>query len=272
MIPFSVLMSVYFREKPDYLRQSLDSVFGQTLLPNEVVLVEDGPLTPELNEVIDTYQAAHPELKVVPLEKNGGLGNALNEGIKHCTYDVIARMDTDDICKPWRFERQMAFLEEHPEVDICSSWIDEFEDSPTNIITQRRLPEQHDDIVKYAKKRCPINHPTTVYRKAKVLAAGGYGAFPEDYYLWVRMIMTGCRFYNLQESLLWFRYSSEVTRRRGGWSYTRSEIRAQVNIYKTGFLSFPQFATNLTIRIIVRLMPLPIRNYIYQNLLRKKQN
>ena len=123
---FSVLLSVYRKEQPAYLRQSLDSIFTQTLLPDEVVLVKDGPLTDALDEVAEDYCRKYPVIRVVPLSENQGLGRALNEGLKHCSYDLVARMDTDDVAKPERFEKQIAVFCAHPEMDVVGAWIDEF--------------------------------------------------------------------------------------------------------------------------------------------------
>ncbi len=269
MTNFSVLLSVYRKERASWLRESLESVFGQTVRPSEVVLVEDGPLTAELDAVVGEFVRREPCLKVVKLSVNGGLGAALNEGLKHCTHELVARMDTDDICKPNRFERQLAVFSEHPEVDICSAWIDEFETDKEHVTSRRLLPERHEDIVRYAKSRCPVNHVAVVYKKSVVLGLGGYQGFPEDYYLWVRMIMNGCRFYNVQESLLWVRFSTDVLRRRGGWSYAKDDLRAQWNFRKAGFLSWPEFLRNAAIRGVVRLMPNGVRTFIYKHLLRR---
>ncbi len=266
---FSVLLSVYRKERASWLRESLESVFGQTVRPSEVVLVEDGPLTAELDAVVGEFVRREPCLKVVKLPVNGGLGAALNEGLKHCTHELVARMDTDDICKPNRFERQLAVFRKHPEVDICSAWIDEFETDKEHVTSRRLLPERHEDIVRYAKSRCPVNHVAVVYKKSVVLGLGGYQGFPEDYYLWVRMIMNGCRFYNVQESLLWVRFSTDVLRRRGGWSYAKDDLRAQWNFRKVGFLSWPEFLRNAAVRGVVRLMPNGARTFIYKHLLRR---
>lgn len=265
---FSVLLSIYIKEQPVYLKESLDSLFKQTLPPDEIVLVKDGPLTPELDKVITEYQSQHPTLKVIPLSKNQGLGKALNEGLKHCSYDLIARMDTDDIAKPDRFEKQIKVFQEHPEIDICSAWIEEFEGTPDNILATRKLPETHEEILKYAKHRCPINHPVVMYKKSAVLKAGGYNGFPEDYRLWINMLMTGARFYNIQESLLYFRFSSAMVKRRGGWKYAMADAKSQWDFYRTGFLNLPDLIYNITVRISVRIVPNSLRSFIYKNFLR----
>lgn len=268
---FSVLLSLYYKETDSFLRESLDSVFNQTRIPNEIILVEDGPLTPELYATVEFYANKYPQIKVVPLEKNGGLGAALNEGLKHCTNELVARMDTDDICKPYRFERQLKEFELNPKLDVCGSWIDEFIDDIHHVKSQRRLPEKHEDIFKYAKGRCPVNHPTVMYKKSKVLAVNGYQGFPEDIHLWVKMLMNNCQFYNIQESLLWFRTSPDLYKRRGGWKYAKQDANAQWSFYKYGFISFPTFIKNTLIRCSVRIMPNQLRAWIYNTLLRKKK-
>lgn len=268
---FSVLLSLYYKESPLFLQESLNSIFNQTLLPNEIVLVEDGPLTPKLYKVLDDFTNHHTEIKRVVLEKNGGLGNALNEGLKHCSYELVARMDTDDICKSERFAKQVAFMEQHPEVDIVGAWIDEFQGNISNVISTRKLPQYSNDIREFGKKRCPMNHPVTMFRKEAVLAAGGYLPFPffEDYYLWVRMILNGATMYNIQESLLYFRFSPEMFKRRGGWRYARLEIRFQRHIYKLKYIKFYTMISNICIRMATRIVPNGIRSWIYKKLLRK---
>lgn len=268
---FSVLMSVYIKEHPSFLRQSLDSVFCQTLPPDEVVLIEDGPLTDELHGVIAEYRDKHPELKVYPQEHNAGLGSALNIGLKLCTNDLVARMDTDDISKPERFKTQIDWMEQHPETDICGSWIDEFMGDVSNVISSRRPPRDHKDIVNFARRRNPLNHPTVVFRRKAVEAAGGYQHFYlfEDYYLWIRMIMAGSRFHNIQQSLLYFRMSDDMFLRRGGLKYTRSEIRLQHQLHQIGFIGWGTMMRNIAYRTVVRNMPNKLRRLVYITLLRR---
>lgn len=268
---FSVLVSVYYNENPQYFRQCLDSLFDQSLQPSEVVLVKDGKLTPELDEVITEYTAKYEGVKVVSLEHNLGLGKALNEGLKYCSYDIVARMDTDDIAKPYRFEKQMAVFEAYPEIDVVGAWIDEFEGDISNIVSTRKLPELHSDILRYAKSRCPMSHPVVMFKKHAVAAVGGYIHFPffEDYYLWVRMLLKGAKFYNIQESLLYFRFSSDMFKRRGGWKYAIDELRFQRQMRGMEFISFSQYMKNILLRFITRILPNALRTELYKKLLRK---
>lgn len=270
-MPFSVLMSLYYKEHPDYLRQSLDSIFNQTIKPDEVVLVKDGPITEQLDKVLDEYEKLHPELKIVPLEINSGLGKALNEGLKYCTYDLVARMDTDDIAKPDRFEKQIKLFDLYPQADAVSAWIDEFRDNPDNIISTRRLPEFPFELYKFGKKRCPINHPVVMFRKKSIQFAGGYMPFPlfEDYYLWIRLLLNGAKLYNIQESLLLFRTSLDMYKRRGGLKHAINEIKFQKLIHRLGYISYGIMIFNISIRFTMRIIPNSLRALLYKKLLRK---
>lgn len=268
---FSVLLSVYHKESPVYLCQSLDSIFNQTLLPTEVILVKDGTLTKNLDFIIEEYSLKHPILKVISLSTNQGLGKALNEGLKHCSYDLVARMDTDDIAKPDRFEKQIKVFQEYPELDVVGAWIDEFEEITSYIISTRKLPETHDEICQFAKKRNPENHPVIMFRKKAVLAAGGYQHFPlfEDYYLWIRMLQNGAKFYNIQESLLYFRSSPAMFKRRGGLKYVTTELRFQNLLKKIQFITYSEYLYNVSVRVITRMMPNSLRAILYKKALRK---
>ena len=267
---FSVLLSLYVKEQPSNLIQSPDSLFSQTLLPSEIILVKDGPLTSELDTVVSDYVQRYPILKVVVLKENQGLGKALNEGLKHCSYDLVARMDTDDVAKPDRFEKQLKVFQLYPDIDVVGAWIDEFEGTLNQVVSVRKVPEKHEEIAEYARKRCPINHPVVIFRKSAVLTAGGYLHFPlfEDYYLWVRMLMNGARFYNIQESLLLFRFSADMFKRRGGWRYAMDELRFQKVLKCIHFISMFEFVENVIIRFFMRIMPNVWRTKLYKLLLR----
>lgn len=272
-IQFSVLISVYSKERADYLTLSLKSITSdQTLIPDEVVLVKDGPLTPELDSVCKEYAALYPNIfKIVALPENVGLGRALNEGLNHCSYELVARMDSDDVSKPNRFERQIEVFESNPDLDIVSAWIEEFEYDSANAVSIKKLPEDHFSIFKYAKKRCPINHPVAMFKKSEVLLAGGYLDMHlyEDYYLWVRMLMGGSKFYNIQESLLSFRYSTETIKRRGGIKYANTEIKFFKELRKLGLINYAEFLKTIFVRVVARVIPNGFRVLLYQKLLRR---
>ena len=165
---FSVLIAVYAKETPTHLEQSLESIFHQDLPPDEVVLVEDGPLTADLDEVVARFKAQHEALQIVKLPQNQGLGLALKVGLTHCQYDIVARMDSDDLSKPHRFSKEMAWLEAHPETDVVGSWTDEFADTSGKVISTRRVPETHEALLRFSRYRNPMNHPTVMFRKAAV--------------------------------------------------------------------------------------------------------
>ena len=268
---FSVLLSLYNKEKPKNLCECLDSIFSQSVNPVEVIIVKDGPLSIELEKVIDDFQSEYSIIKVVPLLKNQGLGKALNEGLKYCSYDYVARMDTDDIAKPDRFEKQLKVFQDNPDIDVVSSWIDEFENCVNDILSIKKIPEKHEEIYRYAKKRNPVNHPVVMFKKSAVIAVGGYQHFPlfEDYFLWVRMLLNGSVFYNIQESLLYFRTSLDMFKRRGGIRYACTEVKFQWFLYKSGFVSLFRVCSNIFIRFGTRIIPNNLRGWIYRKILRK---
>ncbi len=270
---YSVLMSVYYKEKAEFLRLAMDSIWNQTVPTDDFVLVCDGPLTTELDTVIEEMQQTHPELHVVRLEKNSGLGNALNVGMKRCRNELIARMDSDDVSRPDRCERQLKVLREHPEVSICSGTVEEFSSSTDKVEARRVVPETQTEIISFAKKRNPFNHPCAMYRKSAVEAAGGYRDFYllEDYYLWIRMLKKEFVGYNLQQPLLWMRAGSEMYKRRSGWKYARSQKMLFRYMRDIGFIGYGQYLKSVFIRIASSLAPNSLREYMFKAALRKKQ-
>ena len=271
---YSVLMSVYYKEKPEYLKQSMASIYGQTVPTDDFVLVCDGPLNLELDAVIDEMQQQFGDvLHVCRLEKNGGLGNALNIGIKHCKNELIARMDSDDIAYPDRCERQLKLFETHPQVSICSGIVEEFSTTPAVIDAKRVPPETNAEIIQFAKTRNPFNHPCVMYKKSAVESVGSYQDFYllEDYYLWIRMLQKGYQGYNLQEPLLWMRAGSDMYKRRGGWKYFISQYRLLQYMYQKSFITLSLYVLGLVVRFSVAIIPNDFRNFIFYNLLRKKE-
>ncbi|MEG1762662.1 MAG: glycosyltransferase [Bacteroidales bacterium] len=268
---FSVLIPVYFKDQAVHFAQALDSIAKQTLLPNEIVIVKDGPINAENEAVLTHFASISPvPLIITALPTNQGISAALNQGICVCSYAYIARMDADDIAKPLRFEKQIAFLETHPEVDILGSNVDEFLGEPTHIISQRRVPSSHADICKAMKIRCPFNHPSLIYKKEAILKVGGYIHFYnlEDWHLWARLFLNGAQMANIPESLLLFRATAQMFKRRGGIKYTASDIKLQWFFYKIGLTNFWEMARNLIVRIPVRLAPASVREFFYKHILR----
>ena len=270
IMSFSVLMSIYKAEKPSYLTMSLNSVLNQTLQASEIIIVEDGPLTTDLYAILDEFESKNPIIRRLRLSENHGLGYALCEGLKYCRYELVARMDTDDICKPNRFEVQVEFMEKNHEVDVLGTWIDEFFDVKENVVSIRKVPEGSKGLYEFGKKRNPMNHPTVMFRKSSVLKAGSYQTcmLLEDYYLWVKMLKMGMVFYNIQESLLYFRLSHDIYKRRGGLKYAITEVKFQIELHKIGYLTIFETIRNISSRFFVRVMPVCIRRRIYRRLLR----
>lgn len=268
---YSVLMSVYRKERPDYLRESMDSIARQTVPADDFVLVCDGPLTPGLDAVIAEEQRQFGDvLQVVRLPKNGGLGNALNQGMKYCKNELVARMDSDDISYPDRCERQLAVFAAHPEYAVVSGIVEEFDGSPDHITARRVVPETQQEILKFAKARNPFNHPGVMYRKSAVEAAGGYQDFYllEDYYLWLRMLKQGFMGYNIQSPILWMRAGKGMYKRRGGWKYAVSQKRLLDYMLHEHMISGVTYCAVLLIRMGAAMMPNWLREGVFKTMLR----
>lgn len=270
---FSVLMSVYKNDKPKDLYEAVESIYNsQSLKPNEIILMVDGPIPKELNTQICRLQQIVPCLKVHMLSENKGLGNALQIGTKLCTNDIIARMDSDDIALSGRFKEQIAFLHKNPEVDIVGGQINEFIGTPENIVGKRKAPISHQELAKYTRSRCPFNHMTVMFRKNAVINAGNYipWHFNEDYYLWIRMLERGAVFANLPQTLVNVRVGKEMYARRGGWKYFKSEKGIQDYMYKHGLIGFSQYIFNVFIRFTIQVaMPNSVRQSVFQKIIRK---
>lgn len=271
---FSVCTSVYKNDKPEFVREALDSMLvNQSVKPTEIVLVEDGPVPYELSRMLLEYKDKYGEvMNVIKLEKNGGLGNALKIGVENAKYDIIARMDSDDICLPDRFEKQLAYLEANPECDIVGGQMTEFIDTPDNIVGRREVPLTNDEIYDYMKSRCALNHVAVMFRKESVLKAGNYQDWfwNEDYYLWVRMMMAGCRFANIPDVVVNVRSGADQYARRGGKKYFESEKGIQKLMLDNGLISRSQYAYNVFGRWCVQvLMPNWLRGFVFQKIFRK---
>lgn len=269
---YSVLMSVYHKEKPEYLKQAIESIQAQTYPTDDFVLVCDGPLNSELDAVITTkQQEMNGVLKVYRLDKNEGLGNALNAGINHCKNELVARMDSDDVAYPDRCEKQIDVFNTHPEVSICSGIVEEFTTDPEVVDARRALPETNAKIMEFAKKRNPFNHPCVMYKKSAVEAAGSYKDFYllEDYYLWLRMLMAGYQGYNIQEPLLHMRAGSDMYMRRAGWKYAKTQAKLFKFMKDSGFIGNGQYIKSCVIRSGSALAPNWLRKFMFENVLRK---
>lgn len=269
---YSVLMSVYAKEKPNHLKQAIESIQAQTLATSDFVLVCDGPLTTELETVIADKQNEMGEiLQVVRLPQNEGLGSALNEGIKYCKNELVARMDSDDIAYPDRCEKQVAVFQKFPRVSICSGIVEEFTTDPHIIDARRVPPETNQEIVQFAKKRNPFNHPCVMYKKSAVERVGSYQNFYllEDYYLWLRMLMAGYEGYNIQEPLLHMRAGPDMYLRRAGWKYAKTQIKLFKFMKTEAFIKNGQYIKSCIIRCASALVPNWLRQIAFRKMLRK---
>lgn len=270
-VDVSILMSVYIKEKPEYLRDALKSAINQTAQVKEIVVVLDGPITDQLRSVINICQKENPELiKIVPLEKNVGLGKALAVGVEACRYELIARMDTDDIMLPTRIEKQYSEFASDPELVIVGSNIDEFYDTPEKIVGSRIVPETNEEIRNFSKKRNPFNHMTVMFKKKAVLDAGNYQPMMgfEDYYLWVRLLKAGYKGKNIQESLVYARTGEDMYARRGGKNYFVNGLKGRKAIYHAGLGSISDYLISCSAHIVVSLLPNSLRGKLYEKKLR----
>lgn len=268
---YSVLMSVYYKEKPEYLKEAIDSILNQTVKTDDFVIVCDGPLTEGLDKVIADYVKTYSGLfTVYRLSRNMGLAKALNNGILQCKNELIARMDSDDISAPDRIEKQIVAINEK-KTDIVGANIIEFVGNINNTGNSRIVPENNEDIITFAKKRSPFNHPTIMYKKSAVIAAGFYEdyRFFEDYNLWATMLNMGYKGYNIQENLLYMRGGEEMYKRRGGFSYVGCIYRFKKHLKKIGFIGEKDFLVGVLGHAVVSIIPNGIREKIYSKLLRK---
>lgn len=274
MEKFTVLMSLYVKEKAEYFKTCLDSVLNQTVPPDEIVIVKDGPISAETEEVLKEYVSKDESLyKIVPLETNMGLGLALAEGMKHCSNELVARMDTDDIAVPDRFELQLSEFEKRPELDICGGQIIEFENDPDEPVAERRVPLSHDEIVQFQKKRSAFNHMTVMFKKSKVLAAGNYKHCPlmEDDMLWVDLITSGAKCANIDKYLCRVRTNRNMIARRGGLRYYKKYKTARKMILATGFITKKQYSKTNRIQFLVCIMPAWLRKKVFFGMIHKKR-
>ena len=271
---FSVMMPTYHKENPNYLKMALESILNQTLMPNEIVIVKDGKLTKELDTIIEYFNSKYKDIfTIVSLKNNVGQGKARNAGLNACKYNIVALMDSDDISKPNRFEIQIKYLEQHPEIDCVGSWITEFEANPNSIESIKAVPETHDEIFNFGKWRSPMNNMTIVYKKDKVLEVGGYNDFNfgEDYLLFVKMLMNGSKFYNFKECLVNARAGSRMLAKRVGWNKIKQEFLLFLEFKKIGYINNFQFIRNISLKFLLRIIPNWSRSLIYKNFLRNKK-
>lgn len=273
MRDFSVSMCVYGGDDPQWFRQAVDSVLNQTCKPTQVVLVVDGSV-PEQTEAVIAYCEAMPVFKVLRLPENRGHGAARRLGFENCDHDLIAIMDADDLCVPERFEKQLAAFEADPTLAVTGGQIAEFVDNPENVVGYREVSLTDEQVRQDLKKRCPMNQMTVMMKKSAVEAAGGYLDWycNEDYYLWVRLYLTGARFSNSPEVLVNVRVGQELYQRRGGWKYFASERDLQKLMRKEKIIGFGTYAVNVAKRFVVQvLLPNSLRSWVFKHFARKQK-
>lgn len=273
MEKYSVLMAVYYKDKPEYLRPAIDSMLSQTLPPDEIVLVCDGQLTCELDSLIADYSRRLGDFfKVVRFSENCGLGVALDKGLAACKNEIIVRMDADDISEKHRAEKQMKALSENGDISVVGGQIAEFSGEITNILGYRSVPLTQEEILKRAASRNPMNHVTTVFRKSDILAVGGYRDLPgfEDYYLWIRLLAQGKVFKNIEDVCCYVRVDEGTYSRRGGMDYFRNTVKMEKYLLEYGILNKFQYMKNLTVRFLgVVAIPNGVRSFLFKKLMRK---
>lgn len=269
---YSVLLSLYMEEKPCYLKQSINSMINQTIKPDEIVIVKDGPLTTELEIVLDRYINKYPNLfKIVISKENVGLGKALNLGLDSCKNELVARMDTDDISKPERCEKQLELFNSNTNLSLVGTNVDEFFDNPERVISTRKVPSKQSDIYNFSKRRSAFNHPTVMYKKSIVLQFNGYSDLRrnQDVDLFGRMLYGGCVAQNIDESLLLFRSNDSLTKRRKSWKNSKSYINVIKKFWKIGYASFWDYCVVAIGQLAIALLPIKVQKIIYKNFLRK---
>lgn len=273
--PFSVAISVYKSDNPIYFDRALSSITDiQTIKPDEVVLVVDGPVSNDINLVIKKYEDKYSFFNVIRLEKNGGLGNALKIAVENAKYDLIARMDSDDVSINTRFEDQLSFFDNNLDIDIVGGDITEFIDEESNIVGKRSVPKSNLEIREYMKTRCAMNHVTAMYKKSSVIAAGGYQDWfwNEDYYLWIRMWLNDAKFANTGTVLVNVRVGKEMYQRRGGAKYFKSEKGLQDYMLQHNMINHVTYLSNVGKRFVVqKLLPNKIRGWVFRTFARKKE-
>lgn len=265
-------MSVYYKDRPDWLELSLSSIVLQTVFPDEIILVKDGEISEDLERVIKKFIDGYPcVFKVIPLKNNVGLGPALNVGLKECRNNIVIRMDADDYCVFDRNEKLLKAANAHKDCGIIGSWEAEFNGSLDNVVAIHKVPENTNQIFEFMKRRCALLHPTVLYKKDIIIKCGGYNNAPlyEDYDLFLRVVIkykVPC--YNIQEPLYFIRINDDFFKRRGGWKYMKNLVSFKWKQYKIGYMSYGDFCVSAGAHAVVCMLPNYLRKKIYMKFLR----
>lgn len=272
-LKYTVLMSVYYKEKPEYLSLSIESMLNQTVKPDEFIIVKDGPLTTELDEVINNFVTAYPKMfNIIVNETNLGLGPALAKGIENSKNELIARMDSDDYVVSTRCEKQLETFREDPKLGMVGSYEAEFVDTVDNVISIHRVPSENDEIERFMHRRCSVLHPTVMYKKSAVLKSGNYQSvlLYEDYDLFARMVLEyHIKSYNIPEPLYYIRTSEDFFKRRGGIKYAKTVLKFKWGQYRKGYMSSMDFCISGLGQAFVCVLPNSLRKSFYMKFLRK---
>ncbi len=272
MEKYSVLTTLYAKEKPEYLKQCLDSMLCQTVPPSEYVIVKDGPLTKELERVLVEYQNKYPIFKIIALKNNSGCGPASIVGMKACTYEFVARIDSDDISLPKRCELELELMEKEKDLAVVGSDIFEFEDDPSIITAVKRMPTEPSDIYKFGKKRNPFNHSTVMLRKSIVQANGGYAPLRRslDLELFTKLLSKGCKCRNIGEPLVLFRTGSARVKRKKNWTNLKCDLEVYKRNYKEKYINLFEYSYVVFRQVVFFLMPSGLAKAAYSKLYRKQ--
>lgn len=269
MWDYSVLMTVYKKDSPEYFLQSVSSMLNQTVKTNDYVLVCDGPITDKLELAIKTAFEGHENiLNLVRLPQNVGLGQALYEGLPLCKNEWVARMDDDDIAHLDRCEIELRFIEEHPGLSIVGSFVNEFEDDPNNPIRLKEGPTDEAAILKFSKRRNPFNHSTLMIKKDDILKAGNYSTMRtnQDVDTWVRVLNKGYKGANIPQPLVDFRFDKKTYERRKEWKNIKLMIDVWSNFWKQGYCSFADYMYVFCLQIAIFLMPNKLLQWAYNHM------
>lgn len=269
---YSILTTLYKNDSPEFLKQSIDSMLAQTVLTNDYVIVADGPLTEELDEVLVGYENTHNFFNIVRLSENGGLGVALREGLKYCKNDLVARLDADDFSMPTRCEKQLTLFDSDPDLVIVGSDMYEFDSNPDEITDLKHMPPSPEQIYKYGKRRNAFNHSSVMYRKSVIEEHGSYSTMrrSQDIELFSKILYAGCKCRNINEPLIKFRCGDTRVKRKKKWSNVKSDLRIFKNNYKMGYAGFGDYLYVVITQIGFFILPTKLAGYLYKKLFRTR--
>jgi len=262
---YSVLMTVYIKDNPHFIKQSIDSIYNQTYRTNDFVLICDGEITVEQESLVSYYQKEFENFHVIRLPQNVGLGVALKTGLTYCVNELVARMDNDDIALHERCESQVKFMMQNPEVAIVGSPVIEFDSTPESPIRIKKVPLSNEEIKKFSRRRNPFNHSTVMLRKSKIMSVGSYNDMRtnQDVELWVRTLNNGFIGANLSKPLVYFRFDENTYKRRKTWKNVNLLINVWKDFLKNRYCNLFDFLVVLFTQLAIFLMPTFLLKWVY---------